>query len=67
VLAAGLAAAGCAAAGVPWWRGLLGVGLAALVTAALVRRAVRRAGGVTGDVMGACIETSLACLLVAAS
>lgn len=63
----GLAAAGCLAAGLPWWRGLLGVGLAALVAAALVRRAVRRAGGVTGDVMGACIETGLACLLVAAS
>jgi len=67
VVAGGVATAGCLGAGLPWWRGVLGVALAALVCAALVRRAVRRARGVTGDVMGACIETGLACLLVAAS
>ena len=36
-----------------------------VVVAVLVRRAVRRFGGVTGDVYGAAIELSLATLLVA--
>lgn len=67
LVAAGLASAGCLAAGLPWWRGLLGVALAAVAVGLVVRRAVRRIGGVTGDVMGASIEVGLACLLVAAS
>jgi adenosylcobinamide-GDP ribazoletransferase len=48
-----------------WWRGLVGVAVAALVVTLLVGRAVRRFGGVTGDVYGAAIELSLATLLVA--
>ena len=48
--------------------GLAGVVAAAVATAAIVRRhAVRRLGGVTGDVIGAAIEISLAVALVAAS
>lgn len=46
------------------WRGPLAVGLAALVVLVLVGRAVRRFGGVTGDVFGAAIELALATLLV---
>ncbi len=53
--------------GLDWWRGVLAVLLAGLVTAALVRRTARRFGGVTGDVYGAAIELSLATLLVALS
>lgn len=67
VAAAGLASLGCVAAGLPWWRGILGVGLATVAVTLVVRRAVRRVGGVTGDVMGASIEVGLACLLVAVS
>lgn len=47
------------------WRGPMAVGLAALVVLLLVLRAVRRFGGVTGDVFGAAIELALATLLIA--
>jgi adenosylcobinamide-GDP ribazoletransferase len=45
-------------------RGPVAVGVAALVAILLVWRAVRRFGGVTGDVFGAAIELALAVLLV---
>ena len=66
LLAAALAVAGNAA-GLAWWRGAVAVLIAAVVLGALVRRAVRRLGGVTGDVFGAAIELTLAALLVALS
>ncbi|WP_027861860.1 adenosylcobinamide-GDP ribazoletransferase [Marmoricola sp. URHB0036] len=47
------------------WRGLLAVVVAGLVVVLLVRRALRRFGGVTGDVYGAAIELALATLLLA--
>ncbi|MET0837983.1 MAG: adenosylcobinamide-GDP ribazoletransferase [Marmoricola sp.] len=51
--------------GLDAWRGLVAVVLAGLVVVVLVRRAMRRFGGVTGDVFGAAIELALATLLVA--
>lgn len=60
----GWAALAGAAALVHPWRGPLAVGVAALVVLLLVIRAVRRFGGVTGDVFGAAIELALAALLV---
>lgn len=45
-------------------RGPVTVGVAVLVVLLLVWRAVRRFGGVTGDVFGAAIEVALAVLLV---
>lgn len=45
-------------------RGPVSVGAAALVVAVLTAHAVRRFGGVTGDVFGAGIELALAVLLV---
>jgi adenosylcobinamide-GDP ribazoletransferase len=53
-------------AGLAWWRGALSVA-AALAVAVVVARAVRRLGGVTGDVFGASTELALATLLVGLS
>ncbi|MGJ9411681.1 adenosylcobinamide-GDP ribazoletransferase [Aeromicrobium sp. CF4.19] len=50
-----------------WWRGPLAAAAAIVVVALVVHRALRRIGGVTGDVFGACIELSLAALLLAAT
>lgn len=65
VLAAGAVAAVATWAGTGTVRGTVACLLAALVVLTLVRRAVRRFGGVTGDVFGAAVELSLAVLLVA--
>jgi adenosylcobinamide-GDP ribazoletransferase len=54
-------------AGLDWWRGALAVAVALAVVIVLVTRAVRRLGGVTGDVFGAAIELALAALLVGLS
>lgn len=64
----GFVVSGAAAvAGLPWWQGPLAVGLALVAVVAVVLRAVRRLGGVTGDVFGACIEIALVVLLVGLS
>lgn len=64
VLAAVLALVGCWA-GLPLWRGALAAVLAAAVVGITVTTAVRRFGGVTGDVFGAAVELACATLLVA--
>lgn len=51
--------------GQPWWLPLIAVVLTLVVVAGLVRRAVRRLGGITGDVLGALVEVAAALLLVA--
>ncbi len=65
VVAAALTAA-VGATGEPWWLGALAVGVAALCVVLLVRRAVTVLGGITGDVIGACVELALAALCVVA-
>jgi adenosylcobinamide-GDP ribazoletransferase len=64
-LAATIGAVGAVLAGFPWWTGLLAVALAALAAAAVVARAVRRLGGITGDVIGAAVETATAAAVLA--
>ena len=54
-------------AGLNWWRGLLAAAVGLAVVAVVVARAVRRFGGVTGDVFGAAVELALAALLVGLS
>jgi adenosylcobinamide-GDP ribazoletransferase len=50
-----------------WWIGPLAVASGYLCAALLLRRCIRRLGGVTGDVMGACVEAaSVAALVVVA-
>jgi adenosylcobinamide-GDP ribazoletransferase len=56
-----------ALAGGPWYAGPLVVAGATLGGAWVVSVAVRRLGGVTGDVLGACVEVGLAAALLVAS
>ncbi|HSI25959.1 MAG TPA: adenosylcobinamide-GDP ribazoletransferase [Aeromicrobium sp.] len=50
-----------------WLRAISAFAIATVVVALLVRRAIRRLGGITGDVFGAAIELSLAVLVVVAA
>lgn len=67
VLASGLLIGSALVLGVSWWRGAIAAALLFVVVAALVHRAVRRLGGVVGDIFGAAIEISLALTLLALS
>ncbi|WAL69609.1 adenosylcobinamide-GDP ribazoletransferase [Amycolatopsis cynarae] len=62
VLAAGLSAL---APGLPWWRGPVAVLAAYAAAGVLLWRCVRRLGGITGDVLGACVEAGTAAALLA--
>jgi adenosylcobinamide-GDP ribazoletransferase len=50
--------------GTPWWAGPAAVAAAYAGAGLLLRRCVRRLGGVTGDVLGACVEVAVAAALV---
>ncbi len=59
---------GAATAGLDWWRGGLAAVAAATTGVLLTRRVVARLGGITGDVLGACVEAATTtCLLVLAT
>jgi adenosylcobinamide-GDP ribazoletransferase len=53
--------------GLPWAGVVVGFAVATVLVGMLIRRAVTRLGGVTGDIFGASIELTLATLLVAAA
>jgi adenosylcobinamide-GDP ribazoletransferase len=67
VLAAVLIACslGASIAGFTWWSGALAVLIVVAGTAAVIRRAVRRFGGITGDVLGAAVEVGTTAALLA--
>jgi len=67
VLLLGVSAAATGWSGPAWWIGPVAVGSAALGGVAVIRRATRRFGGITGDVLGAVIEVSLAVALTASA
>jgi adenosylcobinamide-GDP ribazoletransferase len=64
LLLLGLAAGAALVAGRPWWQGLLAAVLATGVVVGLVGHAVRRLGGISGDVLGAAVEAAFATLVV---
>jgi adenosylcobinamide-GDP ribazoletransferase len=57
----------CVLVDLTWWRGALAAALALIALVLLLRRARRRVGGVTGDLLGAGIELGLAVVLVTLS
>ena len=62
-----LAALGGGVAGLSWWAGPVVVVSGLVAGSVLLARCTRRLGGVTGDVLGAVVEASLAAGLVAAA
>jgi adenosylcobinamide-GDP ribazoletransferase len=64
VAAAAAGALALAATGARWWAAPAALLVASCTCAVLLARCVRRLGGVTGDVMGACVETALTAALV---
>ena len=64
LLLLGLGTGAGVAAARPWWQGLLAAVLAAVVVLVLVGHAVRRFGGVSGDILGATIEAAFATFVV---
>lgn len=63
ILLLGVSALVSAWSGSPWWAGPVAMASAALGGVAVVRRATRRFGGITGDVLGTVIEVSFAVAL----
>lgn len=61
---AGLGCPLLAWAGLSWWRAPLAGLAAVVVTAGVVVRCTRRLGGITGDVLGACVELSFTAALL---
>lgn len=57
----------CVLVDLAWWRGAVGAALSLAALVLLLRRARRRVGGVTGDVLGAGVELGLAVVLVTLS
>ncbi len=64
VLVLGFTTAVLSVAGAPWWTGSAMTAASAGAAAATAGVAVRRFGGITGDVLGAGVELALAAALL---
>lgn len=62
-----LAGGSALAPGLPWWQGPLAVLAGFVVAGALLARCVQRLGGVTGYVLGACVEAAATATLLVLS
>jgi len=67
VLMLGVSALAAHWSGLAWWTGPVAVGAAVVGGVAVIHRATRRFGGITGDVLGAVIEVSFAAALTASA
>ena len=67
VLLLGVSALASHLSGSTWWAGTVVLGSAIVGGAAVIHRATRRFGGITGDVLGAVIEVSFAAALTASA
>ena len=67
VLLLGVSALASYWSGLTWWTGPVAAGSAAVGGLAVIHRATRRFGGITGDVLGAVIEVSFAMALTASA
>jgi adenosylcobinamide-GDP ribazoletransferase len=67
VLLFGVSALASHWSGSTWWAGPIAAGSAIVGGVAVIRRATRRLGGITGDVLGAVIEVSFAAALTASA
>lgn len=67
VLLLGVSALAAHWSGLTWWTGPVMTGSAVFGGVAVIRRATRRFGGITGDVLGAVIEVSFAAALTASA
>jgi adenosylcobinamide-GDP ribazoletransferase len=67
ILLLGISALACQWSGSTWWVGTVLVCSAAVGGVTVIRRAIRRFGGITGDVLGAVIEVSFAGALTASA
>ncbi len=66
LIALGMITAALAWVGARWWLGPVAVVAALVGVVLLLRHCVQRFGGVTGDVIGACVETAFTVLLLGA-
>lgn len=56
---------GALASALDWWRGALAAAVGIVFAGAVLARCVQRLGGITGDVLGACIEAAALGVVVA--